>query len=225
MRIFRYSVAGVVAAAAMLSSTIVSAAAQTTSPLTPARYTAFDMGYTFDIALDRKVTAARLADLSSFCETLDPVDRLLRSLHEECVADAGRFAASAAVDDCTSRSDCARKIGRLRPVLDKYARSLREANHVIDVEVPAGACRTAVRTSTAKLRAFTRLASAIGALVRAARSGSAKRLRRAQARVERAGRLGEELPSPAKERTTFRGACGPPPAVPPPAEPTPTLIR
>lgn len=213
MRHVRYAVTGAIVVAGMLFTTSASAPAQTaTSPLSPGRYTALDQGYTFEIALDREVTTPRLDNLRRYCATLDPADALLSVLRENCLVSVQGYAAGDALGRCASRARCERAVARLLPLASKAIRVTRKANRVIDAEVAAGACRRALRTSAAELRADELLVAALDALHTALRTGSAKARERANRLLASGTRASARVASSTKQRKTFRGACGPPPA-------------
>jgi hypothetical protein len=224
MRNFRYAVAGAIATVGMLFTISAPASAQTaTSPLSAARYTAFDQGYTFEIALDRDVTTPRLDNLERHCATLDPADPLQSVLLEDCLVSVKGYAATAAFGDCESRVACLRTLHSLQPLLKKALRVMRKANGVFDAEIPAGACRRAVRASSTKLRSGDILVTALEALERALRTGSAKARRQANRLIDSAARVSARVPSSTKQRKAFRSACGPGPVVPAPPPPAPVL--
>lgn len=221
MRELHRGLLGMLLGATMLATAAAPAAAQTpVSPLSAVRYAAIDQGYAIRIALERKVTVARLDNLSGYCATLDPVDPLLGALREGCTVDAAGWSAGAAFGDCYGVAECLPATIRLRRLLAKSLRVARKSNRVLAREVPAGACRRSLLVSHAELRSAER-----GVVVlRAMESGLRKRSDRlVQRALTRLGAADDGLSSH-KERATFRSSCGPAPAAPPAPVPTPAPI-
>jgi len=217
---FRYAIAAV---GILFTMTVPASAQAATSPLSAARYTAFDQGYAFEIALDRDVTTPRLDNLERHCATLDPADPLQSVLLEDCLLSVKGYAATAAFRDCESRVLCLRTLHSLQPLVRKALRVMRKANRVFDAEIPAGACRRAVRASSTELRAGDLLVAALKALDRALRTGSSTASRQANRLIDSGARVSDKVPSSTKQRKTFRSACGPAPVAPPPPMPAPVV--
>jgi len=133
------------------------------------------------------------------------------------------YAATAAFSDCGSRVECLRTLHSLQPLVKKALRVMRKANRVFDAEIPAGACRRAVRASKTELRSGDILVKGLAALERALRTGSAKARRTANRLLDSGGRVADQVPSSTKQRKSFRSACGPAPVAPPPPMPEPVV--
>jgi hypothetical protein len=221
MRYLYRGLMGVLLSAATLVTATAPAPAQTpASPLSAARYAAIDQGYAFEIALERKVTVARLDNLTRYCATLDPVDPLLGVMHEQCSLDVDGFGAGQAFGDCFGVAECLPATMRLRRLVAKDLRLARKANRVLAAEVPAGACRKSLLASSAELRGGDRAVAALKALESGLRKRSLRLVRRALARL----RTASTDPSAAKERKAFRASCGPAPAAAPSSPTTPATV-
>jgi hypothetical protein len=86
-----------------------------------------------------------------------------------------------------------------------------------------GDCESRVACLRTELRAGDLLVTALKALERALRTGSAKSRRQANRLIDAGGRVSAKVPSSTKQRKTFRSACGPGPVAPAAPPPAPVL--
>lgn len=208
----RSAVTVTLAVAAGLLAATGAASAQTTSPLSAARYTVFDTGYTLSIPLDDGGTAADVAKLRAFCETIDVTDPLLAVQREGCLLGIDLNDDGMATADCSSRAGCLRATRSFRVKVTKAIRVLRKSNRVLDAALPAGACRTALRAGRDDIHSTELVRDGLVLVERGLRSRSVKTIKRGQRLIDAGDRLSNKVPSQARQRKTFRAACGPPPA-------------
>jgi len=204
----------VVAAAlcvAMLAGAAAGTHAQAPGALPPARYAALDAVYVASLPLDGQPTPAQEAELRRVCEALDRSDRLLAALGGSCLRSLEAIAPARAYARCETRRGCLRTARRLRIALSRSIADARAANEVVAQEVPAGACRTELRSSKALLGSLEALRDGLRLLERGLRENRRTIIRRAESRIARAGAALDDQATAAQSLEIFRGVCAPAP--------------
>jgi hypothetical protein len=198
--------------------------AQAPGPLSASRYDAIDSIKTAFV--DEGAGAAGYRAVRRVCEAVDRSDRMLAIVRRQCLTALKLLAANDSAQTCQAPRACGRVWGRIRGAMTQLIDSDRALNAVLAVEMPAGRCRTLLRTSRAALRSGQKERDAARDIQRGYIANNRAIVERAAKRFASVSREGGPRSTSTQRRDRFRSACAPaqtqtPQAAPPaPAAPT-----
>jgi hypothetical protein len=172
--------------------------------LSALRFQAIDNAYTALIPLDKERTSAtEYAAAHAACDALDASDRLLGAFKPVCASSVRGAQAAEVLGDCNGRRSCLTALRSLRRTIVRSLSRQRRFDRAVNAIVTASACRRSLRSSARDRRSARQLLSVLKDLEVALDTGSARRLREAERKIERA----DTGLSTRTQRRRFRAAC------------------
>ncbi|MFA4929425.1 MAG: hypothetical protein WC558_12985 [Patulibacter sp.] len=132
------------------------------------------------------------ADFRAICETYPTDDPLLAHLRKQCNAAAKSLDLMSR--ECTTKRSCRRLLTKLDATGEQSYRLAVAANRVVDQHVPAGACRTALRSARTELRAIRQQSRLQTAFMRALLDENEQSLKALEKRLKRFAKLKVRTP-------------------------------
>lgn len=134
----------------------------------------------------------QLAESRSICRMLSADDELLAAHRKQCLASVRTI--ELMTRDCKTERGCTRAWKRTIASYDETYRLTVATNKVIDRTVPAGRCRTVLRTSASELRAIREAGRVQKDLLRAAQAEDKRALKAIEKRAKRLAKLKVRTP-------------------------------
>jgi len=212
------------AAAVIVAAAASVALAQAPGPLSAARYAAIDSIKTaFIPVVDGGAGADGYPAVRRVCDTVDRSDRMLAIVRRDCLTGLQLFTATDSAQTCQSPRACGRVWGTIRGAMTQLIGSDRALNDVLAAEVPAGPCRTLLRTSRATLRSAQNVRNAARDIQRGYNANNRAIVRRASKRFASLSPESGHNSTATQRRDRFRRVCAP--AQTPVPQPTPPGVR
>lgn len=135
----------------------------------------------------------QLAESKAVCRMLTVDDQLLAAHRKQCLATV-KLVEPLLTRDCKTDRGCLRVWKIVAAAYDELYRLTVATNKVIDRTVPAGQCRTALRTPAGELRLIREAARLQKDLIRATRDEDERALKAIEKRAKRLAKLRVRAP-------------------------------